>query len=364
MRSAGPQQAALYGKLTAAENLRLFARLERAPDVEGAVTRMLDQAAWPTVHTTRSASEQPPAAESRSPSSEPPVLLLDEPSAALDPRQRERLWEFVGEPTEAGTTIVYSTHNVQEAERHAHQVVVPADGERLFSGSPGGSRRSSARATGLRGGIRRLPPPARPLSRGSHALAVREGPADPAPVAAPPHAARPLPDHHRRADRVRALPRTGGAACRLPEPGPSSPRTRLPWGARRSMPPLRGAALRRDRAGARLEPRGGDQDGGGRRRPRRPDHPAGHNAEARGWTGAGVDRGLLQRRGSGEAGVRREHDRVGGGGRERGATQPACRGGAGLHRRTDRRRAVRLPGQGCAGLDGTQRILRAREEGA
>ena len=39
-----PQQAALYGKLTAAENLRLFARLERAPDVEGAVTRMLDQA--------------------------------------------------------------------------------------------------------------------------------------------------------------------------------------------------------------------------------------------------------------------------------------------------------------------------------
>ena len=75
------------------------------------------------------------------------MLLLDEPSAALDPRQRERLWEFVGELTEAGTTIVYSTHNVQEAERHAHQVVLPADGERLFSGSPGGSRRSSARAT-------------------------------------------------------------------------------------------------------------------------------------------------------------------------------------------------------------------------
>ena len=128
------------------------------------------------------------------------------------------------------------------------------------------------------------------------------------------------------------------------------------------MPPLRGAALRRDRAGARLEPRGGDQDGGGRRRPRRPDHPAGHNAEARGWTGAGVDRGLLQRRGSGEAGVRREHDRVGGGGRERGAHGAVRRGGAGLHRRTDRRRAVRPSGRRsrCSGSTGRSEYSSAR----
>src|SRR5207248_1705182 len=38
-----PQQAALYGKLTVAENLRLFARLERSPDVEDTVRRMLRQ---------------------------------------------------------------------------------------------------------------------------------------------------------------------------------------------------------------------------------------------------------------------------------------------------------------------------------
>ncbi|HEV2074694.1 MAG TPA: AAA family ATPase, partial [Thermoleophilaceae bacterium] len=68
---------------------------------------------------------------------EPPVLLLDEPSASLDPRQRDRLWEFVTELSEGGTTIVYSTHNVGEAERYAGQVVVLADGERLFAGSPG-----------------------------------------------------------------------------------------------------------------------------------------------------------------------------------------------------------------------------------
>ena len=68
--------------------------------------------------------------------SDPPVLLLDEPSAALDPRQRERLWEFILGHAQQGTTVVYSTHNVQEAERYAQQVVVLADGERLFAGSP------------------------------------------------------------------------------------------------------------------------------------------------------------------------------------------------------------------------------------
>ena len=66
-----------------------------------------------------------------------PVLLLDEPSAALDPRQRERVWEFVLSLAEGGTTVVYSTHDIAEAERHAHRVLVLADGELIFTGAPG-----------------------------------------------------------------------------------------------------------------------------------------------------------------------------------------------------------------------------------
>ena len=64
------------------------------------------------------------------------MLLLDEPSSSLDPRQRERLWEFVGALTERGTSVVYSTHNVAEAERYADRVLVLADGELLFTGTP------------------------------------------------------------------------------------------------------------------------------------------------------------------------------------------------------------------------------------
>ncbi|HKN95466.1 MAG TPA: ABC transporter ATP-binding protein [Thermoleophilaceae bacterium] len=135
-----PQQAAVYGKLTVAENLRLFARLEKCTDVEAVVERML-------VQTGLGDRRDDPVAELSGGNRQrvniaigllaaPEVLLLDEPSAALDPRQRARLWEFIGTLAAEGTTVIYSTHNVQEAERYAAQVVVLADGERLFAGSP------------------------------------------------------------------------------------------------------------------------------------------------------------------------------------------------------------------------------------
>ncbi|CAA9509601.1 MAG: ABC transporter ATP-binding protein [uncultured Solirubrobacterales bacterium] len=135
-----PQQPALYGRLTVAENLRLFARLERCADVAAAVERMLAQTglgdrAGDRVETLSGGNRQR-VNVAIGLLSEPAVLLLDEPSTALDPGQRERLWEFLRGLVEGGTAIVYSTHNVQEAERHAHRVVVLADGEVVYVGSP------------------------------------------------------------------------------------------------------------------------------------------------------------------------------------------------------------------------------------
>src|SRR3954469_203247 len=135
-----PQQAAVYGKLTVAENLRLFARLEKCQDVPGVVERMLAQTGLEErrddqVAELSGGNKQRVNIAIGLPAS-PEVLPLDEPSAALDPRQRERLWEFIGGLAAEGTTVIYSTHNVQEAERHAHRVVVLADGELMFVGSP------------------------------------------------------------------------------------------------------------------------------------------------------------------------------------------------------------------------------------
>jgi ABC-2 type transport system ATP-binding protein len=67
---------------------------------------------------------------------EPPVLALDEPSASLDPAQRERLWLFVRARAGAGTAVVFSTHNVSEAQRYAARVIVLADGRLVFDGTP------------------------------------------------------------------------------------------------------------------------------------------------------------------------------------------------------------------------------------
>ncbi|HYH59978.1 MAG TPA: ABC transporter ATP-binding protein [Thermoleophilaceae bacterium] len=135
-----PQQAALYGKLTVAENLRLFARLERRADVDGAVERMLAQTGLEDRADDQvavlSGGNRQRVNIAIGLLAEPAVLLLDEPSAALDPRQRERLWEFLLRLESDGTAVLYSTHNVQEAERHADRVLVLADGELLFEGSP------------------------------------------------------------------------------------------------------------------------------------------------------------------------------------------------------------------------------------
>jgi len=135
-----PQQTSLYGKLTVEENLRLFARLERCEDVDEVVARMLEQTALHDRAGTRAAELSGGNRQRLNVAlgllGDPELLLLDEPSTALDPRQRDRLWSFVMGLADAGTTIVYTTHNVQEAERHARQLVVLADGERLFDGSP------------------------------------------------------------------------------------------------------------------------------------------------------------------------------------------------------------------------------------
>jgi ABC-2 type transport system ATP-binding protein len=135
-----PQQAALYSKLTVRENLKLFARLETSPDVDGAVERMLDQT---RLHDRADDQVAELSGGNRQRVNiaigllaAPEVLLLDEPSAALDPRQREYLWEYIDGLAGGGTAIVYATHYIDEADRYADTVVVLADGELLFAGSP------------------------------------------------------------------------------------------------------------------------------------------------------------------------------------------------------------------------------------
>jgi ABC-2 type transport system ATP-binding protein len=133
-----PQQAALYRRLTVEENLLLFARLEGHEDPHASTAAMLELAGLEErrseIVARLSGGNQQRINIAIGLLSRPAVLLLDEPSVGLDPRQRARLWEFVSGLAGGGTTVIFSTHDIQEAERYGRRLLVLADGESLFDG--------------------------------------------------------------------------------------------------------------------------------------------------------------------------------------------------------------------------------------
>jgi ABC-2 type transport system ATP-binding protein len=142
-----PQQAGLYRRLTVEENLRLFARMEGAGDVDAVIERMLDQTGLEERRgdqvSSLSGGNQQRINIAVGLLGDPSVLLLDEPSSGLDPGQRVRLWEFVSGLSKAGTAVVYSTHQIEEASHYGDRLVVLADGETIFDGSFAQLRRAA-----------------------------------------------------------------------------------------------------------------------------------------------------------------------------------------------------------------------------
>ncbi len=135
-----PQRPALYSRLTVAENIRLFARLEGVADVEGALAAMLAQTGLADRADERvqrlSGGNRQRVNVAIGLLSDPPVVALDEPSTALDPAQRRRLWEFIEALASEGRAIVFSTHIVEEADRYADRVLVLDGGVRRYFGAP------------------------------------------------------------------------------------------------------------------------------------------------------------------------------------------------------------------------------------
>lgn len=132
-----PQRPAQYGRLSARENLELFARLEGVSDVDARVADVLagvGLADGRTLAGELSVGNQQRLNVAIALLADPDVLLLDEPTASLDPTQRHRLWELARAVRERGGAVVFATQNLDEVARFADRVAVLREGRLLFLG--------------------------------------------------------------------------------------------------------------------------------------------------------------------------------------------------------------------------------------
>jgi ABC-2 type transport system ATP-binding protein len=150
------QAPSVYGDLTVAENLRYFARVLRASakrvdevidavGLEGERDRVVDRL---------SGGQRARVSLAAALVGEPELLVLDEPTVGLDPVLRRDLWAMFTELAGQGTTLLVSSHVMDEA-RHCDELLLLHEGRLLATGSPDELRRRTG-ADDLDDGFLRL----------------------------------------------------------------------------------------------------------------------------------------------------------------------------------------------------------------
>jgi lipooligosaccharide transport system ATP-binding protein len=136
-----PQLDNLDIDVSVEDNLAVFARLYRVPDVQAAVDRALDLARLRGRRRDAvdklSGGMRRRLLLARGLVHRPPLMLLDEPTVGLDPQIRTELWSLIDALRLGGTTILMSTHYIEEAERLADEVAVMTHGKIIARGRPG-----------------------------------------------------------------------------------------------------------------------------------------------------------------------------------------------------------------------------------
>ena len=136
------QENALVEPLSPLENLRIFARYHLLSRAEreariAEILDFLDLRAFAEVPVAKlSGGFKRRLAIGLSLVSRPELLILDEPTTGLDPAVRLALWGRVRELRAAGTTVLLTTHYMDEAERLCDRVAVLAAGRVVAEGAP------------------------------------------------------------------------------------------------------------------------------------------------------------------------------------------------------------------------------------
>jgi ABC-2 type transport system ATP-binding protein len=139
------QQGGLFPQITPAEALRLFAAFYPQPEDADA---LLDQLQLREVARTRfrqlSGGQKQRLSLALALVGRPQLVFLDEPTAAMDPQARRTTWNIIRSLRSRGTTVLLTTHFMDEAEQLANRVAIVDRGRLVALDSPAGLRHAVA----------------------------------------------------------------------------------------------------------------------------------------------------------------------------------------------------------------------------
>ena len=135
------QRFSLYQDLTVRENLQFMSeihrlpRLNRGPRIQAQLERFGLQDRERQLAGTLSGGQRQRLALAAVTLHEPQLLFLDEPTSAVDPESRREFWEFLFDMVDQGTTVLVTTHFMDEAER-CHLIAILDRGALVAEGAP------------------------------------------------------------------------------------------------------------------------------------------------------------------------------------------------------------------------------------
>ncbi len=135
------QKFSLFGDMTVVENLQFIAEIYSYPSSKraGRVDELLEKYDLKNQYKqfagTMSGGQKQRLALACAVLHKPDLLLLDEPTSAVDPQSRRDFWTNLFRLAESGTTILVSTHYMDEAER-CHRLAILDHGVKVADGAP------------------------------------------------------------------------------------------------------------------------------------------------------------------------------------------------------------------------------------